>query len=177
MVPRNGLEDFSSPHPDKYHKHLSPVLCCAPLIILTVVCKALLAPFSDYTYFSNRNLRKTLTSYSLMNLNKKNMWQINLEENIQTRKFIQESWIKRVSILWNINWYKWTYLQDRNRLTDINIYGYQSGKRVREQSISRCKLVYTEWTNKKAPCTYSGEGNGTPLQYSCLENPMDGGAW
>jgi len=24
---------------------------------------------------------------------------------------------------------------------------------------------------------YAGEGNGTPLQYSCLENPMDGGAW
>ena len=24
---------------------------------------------------------------------------------------------------------------------------------------------------------YNGEGNGTPLQYSCLENPMDGGAW
>ena len=22
-----------------------------------------------------------------------------------------------------------------------------------------------------------GEGNGTPLQYSCLENPMEGGAW
>ena len=21
-----------------------------------------------------------------------------------------------------------------------------------------------------------GEGNGTPLQYSCLENPMDGGS-
>ena len=25
--------------------------------------------------------------------------------------------------------------------------------------------------------TCSGEGNGTPLQYSCLENPMDRGAW
>ena len=25
--------------------------------------------------------------------------------------------------------------------------------------------------------TNLGEGNGTPLQYSCLENPMDGGAW
>ena len=24
---------------------------------------------------------------------------------------------------------------------------------------------------------YFGEGDGTPLQYSCLENPMDGGAW
>ena len=23
----------------------------------------------------------------------------------------------------------------------------------------------------------SGEGNGIPLQYSCLEDPMDGGAW
>ena len=24
---------------------------------------------------------------------------------------------------------------------------------------------------------YLGEGNGNPLQYSCLENPIDGGAW
>ena len=28
------------------------------------------------------------------------------------------------------------------------------------------------------PCRlFSGEGNGTSLQYSCLANPMDGGAW
>ena len=26
-------------------------------------------------------------------------------------------------------------------------------------------------------CTFVGKGNGNPLQYSCLENPMDGGAW
>ena len=25
--------------------------------------------------------------------------------------------------------------------------------------------------------SWVGEGNGNPLQYSCLENPMDGGAW
>ena len=25
--------------------------------------------------------------------------------------------------------------------------------------------------------SYHREGNGTPLQYSCLENPMDRGAW
>jgi len=24
---------------------------------------------------------------------------------------------------------------------------------------------------------FPGEGNGNPLQYSCLENPVDGGAW
>ena len=28
------------------------------------------------------------------------------------------------------------------------------------------------WNHKKNP-----KGNGTPLQYFCLENPMDGGAW
>ena len=27
------------------------------------------------------------------------------------------------------------------------------------------------------PSLRSGEGNGIPLQHSCLENPMDGGAW
>ena len=27
------------------------------------------------------------------------------------------------------------------------------------------------------PEVTDGEGNGTPLQYSCLENPMDRGAW
>ena len=25
--------------------------------------------------------------------------------------------------------------------------------------------------------SFPGEGNGNPLQYSCLENPMEGGAW
>ena len=35
--------------------------------------------------------------------------------------------------------------------------------------MEKCNLVYS----------YSsiGEGNGYPLQYSCLENPMGGGAW
>ena len=32
-------------------------------------------------------------------------------------------------------------------------------------------LIFLEFMN------YIGEGNGTPLQYSCLGNPMEGGAW
>ena len=28
-----------------------------------------------------------------------------------------------------------------------------------------------------SPNGHNAEGDGTPLQYSCLENPMDGGAW
>ena len=31
--------------------------------------------------------------------------------------------------------------------------------------------------SKGSPSTLLGEGNGTPLQCSCLENPMDGGPW
>ena len=38
-----------------------------------------------------------------------------------------------------------------------------------------CHLVEKTWM--KTPRKLYGEGNGTPLQYSCLETPMDGGAW
>ena len=31
--------------------------------------------------------------------------------------------------------------------------------------------------NKTPIAIYVGEGKGTQLHYSCLENPMDGGAW
>ena len=41
--------------------------------------------------------------------------------------------------------------------------------------IKRCLLLGSKvMTNLDS---IFGEGNGTPLQYSCLENPMDGGAW
>ena len=61
------------------------------------------------------------------------------------------------------------------------------------QSPSRVQLFGTPWTaacqvsltltiSKSLPKFMSialviREGDGTPLQYSCLENPMDGGAW
>ena len=38
-----------------------------------------------------------------------------------------------------------------------------------------CSLIL--WHFHLVAPSLAGEGNGTPLQYSCLENPMDGGAW
>ena len=42
-------------------------------------------------------------------------------------------------------------------------------------------IVLTRWTfvGKVMSLLFNmlSEGNGTPLQFSCLENPMDGGAW
>ena len=37
--------------------------------------------------------------------------------------------------------------------------------------------LLTELTCYLGLLSSEGEGNGNPLQYSCLENPMDGGAW
>ena len=39
-------------------------------------------------------------------------------------------------------------------------------------------LCLMHWQGSSLPLAPpGGEGNGTPLQYSCLENPMDRGAW
>ena len=38
-------------------------------------------------------------------------------------------------------------------------------------------LFFCVWLNFTSLIPLSGEGNGNPLQYSCQENPMDGGAW
>ena len=55
---------------------------------------------------------------------------------------------------------------------------------VRHQTTESGNSVNTKQDNenkrkkKKNPLRHSiGEGNGTPLQHSCLGNSMDGGAW
>ena len=68
---------------------------------------------------------------------------------------------------------KWVYkihcfkclLQDRKGLTLLNSCSLALGR----NGFIIC--IYLHDAN------YLGKGNGNPLQYSCLENPMDGGAW
>ena len=43
--------------------------------------------------------------------------------------------------------------------------------------LQKLKLLRTESPDMSVLERMFGEGNGTPLQYSSLENPMDGGAW
>ena len=47
----------------------------------------------------------------------------------------------------------------------------------RLQSMGRKKSDMTERLHFHFSLSRIGEGNGNPLQYSCLENPRDGGAW
>ena len=51
----------------------------------------------------------------------------------------------------------------KNVYQSYTTFGFSSGTVVKKKKI--CLLMQ------------DGEGNGTPLQYSCLEDPMDGGAW
>ena len=50
-------------------------------------------------------------------------------------------------------------------------------------SLYPCMAEGRKWSQHSSVSSFKdtnpiiGEGNGTPLQYSCLENPMDGGAW
>ena len=57
-------------------------------------------------------------------------------------------------------------LKRKRHLTVLDI---SKKTEVKLKSNSLGKLNYTR--------NNIGEGNGTPLQYSCLEDPMDGGAW
>ena len=49
--------------------------------------------------------------------------------------------------------------------------------------LPRSKRLLISWLQSPSavilepPKIKSREGNGTPLEYSCLENPMNGGAW
>ena len=49
------------------------------------------------------------------------------------------------------------------------------------QTVKRLPTTQETWVGDLGSIPGSGrspgEGNGNPLQYSCLENPMNGGAW
>ena len=45
------------------------------------------------------------------------------------------------------------------------------------QRLKRLPAMWETWVRSLGWEDSPGEGNGNTLQYSCLENPMDGGAW
>ena len=61
--------------------------------------------------------------------------------------------------------------------------GHIPGPRFSPQTKQSCLGLGTEPTHSTRICfnvcvfLFTGGGNGNPLQYCCLENPMDGGAW
>ena len=84
-------------------------------------------------------------------------------------------------------------MQIKKQEVELNMEQW-TGSKLRKEYVKDmyCHLAYLTyiqstshempgWMNPKLESRLLGEisreGNGTPLQYSCLENPMDGGAW
>ena len=61
---------------------------------------------------------------------------------------------------------------EKERYTHLNAEFQRIARRDKAFLSDQCKEI--EENNRMGK---TGEGNGTPLQYPCLENPMGGGAW
>ena len=68
--------------------------------------------------------------------------------------------------------YTYIYVYIIYKLENREIYYHPIMKKFIKTML---KLVHLDFADSSSES--DGEGNGTPLQYSCLENPMAGGAW
>ena len=67
-------------------------------------------------------------------------------------------------------------MQNQFNIQKLNTYDHlKDAKKVLDKNSTsrKKKLSFRKLFSKQT----DGEGNGTPLQHSCLENRMDGGAW
>ena len=112
------------------------------------------------------------------------MWQIDIDSLICARHCFS---------LWenNSQQYRWIFLPSWNlhhsrggqrrqwHPTPVLLPGKSHGRRgLVGYSPWGCEeLDMTEWLHFHFSLPCIGEGNGNPLQCSCLENPRDGGAW
>ena len=71
---------------------------------------------------------------------------------------------------------RYYYLQRRTTAEDTGL-GSVPGRPFRVLLVTREVGLLCPYRYLPFPKSQIREGNGTPLQYSCLENPMDGGAW
>jgi len=71
----------------------------------------------------------------------------------------------------------WVSTKVKNRLKYLYTH-VKSSIIHNSQRVEATQVSIDGWKDKlKVVYTFPGEGNGSPLQYSCLENPMDRGAW
>ena len=68
---------------------------------------------------------------------------------------------------------RWTFIDKEMSLL------FNTLSRFDVSFLSKSKVLLISWLQSLSAVILEPlkEGNGNPLQYSCLENPMDGGAW
>ena len=79
-------------------------------------------------------------------------------------------WIcKHLTILWRRRWHPTLVLLPGNSHGQRSLVGCSPWGRKQSDATERLHFHFS--------LSCIGEGNGNPLQCSCLENPRDGGAW
>ena len=81
----------------------------------------------------------------------------------------------RLTVQVGLNCGLWCHLQVDSVRTELNcrtLLGFPDGSGVKASACNVEDLGSIPGLGRSPV-----EGNGNPLQYSCLENPMDGGAW
>ena len=98
-----------------------------------------------------------------------NLWNALAKKVVQFEN-IYIGWINNKVLLYNTG----NYIQ----YPTINHNGKEFLKKKVYMHVAESLLYSRCWDNIINQLYFNlGGGNGTPLQYACLENPMDGGAW
>ena len=76
------------------------------------------------------------------------------------------AWVNPIQIVYNTEWWETVLMTFYTFLASLVA-----------QRLKRLPAMWETWVQSLGREDSPGEGNGNPLQYSCLENPMDRGAW
>ena len=107
---------------------------------------------------------------------KKNLWKVSLEKPEQPEQGLYWTyWISECNFTVVSIWRQ----RRQWHPTPVLLPGKSHGRRSLEgcRPWGRWELDMTERLHFHFSLSCTGEGNGNPLQCSCLENPRDGGAW
>ena len=90
-------------------------------------------------------------------------WMLSFKPTFSLSSFMR--WLDGITNLMDMSLNKlWELVMDREAL------------RAAVHGVAKRQTRLSDWTELNSPALEIGEGDGIPLQYSCLENPMDGKA-
>ena len=148
-------------------------LALSPLAQHEGICPHIKLPMAFFTARAKKftirmGTQKTSNSQSSLERKKNGAGEINLpnfRNILQSYRLCYRATVIKTAWCWHGN----RRLNPWNQMESSDINPHTYGHRIFDKAGKIC-----DWEKVVSSIR---EGNGIPLQYSCLENPMDGGAW